>query len=55
MILKTTSSLATMAMIGGKYGAPVYKFVIESGRKYHKIVMEVPNDNRPPLAVFMLL
>ena len=34
--------------IGGKYDAPVYKFVIESGRKYHKIVMEVPNDNRPP-------
>ena len=34
--------------IGGKYEAPVYKFVIESGRKYHKIVMEVPNDNRPP-------
>ena len=34
--------------IGGKYVAPVYKFVIESGRKYHKIVMEVPNDNRPP-------
>ena len=33
--------------IGG-YDAPVYKFVIESGRKYHKIVMEVPNDNRPP-------
>ena len=34
--------------IGGKYEAPVYKFVIESGRKYHKIVMEVPNDNHPP-------
>ena len=32
----------------GGYDAPVYKFVIESGRKYHKIVMEVPNDNRPP-------
>ena len=32
----------------GGYAAPVYKFVIESGRKYHKIVMEVPNDNRPP-------
>ena len=28
--------------------APEYKFVIESGRKYHKIIMEVPNDNRPP-------
>ena len=25
-----------------------YKFIIESGRKYHKIVMEVPNHNRPP-------
>ena len=34
--------------IGGKYEAPVYKFVIESGRKYHKIVMEVPNENRSP-------
>ncbi len=33
--------------IGGKYEAPVYKFVIESGRKYHKIIMEVPNHNRP--------
>ena len=32
----------------GGYDAPVYKFVIESGRKYHKIIMEVPNDNRPP-------
>ena len=32
----------------GGYDAPVYKFVIESGRKYHKIVMEVPNHNRPP-------
>ena len=25
-----------------------YQFIIESGRKYHKIVMEVPNQNRPP-------
>jgi len=33
--------------IGGKYEAPAYKFVIESGRKYHKIIMEVPNHNRP--------
>jgi len=32
----------------GGYDAPVYKFVIESGRKYHKIIMEVPNNNRPP-------
>ena len=32
----------------GGYDAPEYKFVIESGRKYHKIIMEVPNDNRPP-------
>ena len=31
----------------GGYDAPVYKFVIESGRKYHKIIMEVPNHNRP--------
>ena len=30
------------------YDAPVYKFVIESGRKYHKIIMEIPNDQRPP-------
>ena len=30
----------------GGYDAPVYKFVIESGRKYHKIIMEVPNHNR---------
>jgi hypothetical protein len=32
----------------GRHDAPEYKFVIESGRKYHKIIMEVPNDNRPP-------
>ena len=32
----------------GGYDAPEYKFVIESGRKYHKIIMEVPNHNRPP-------
>jgi len=32
----------------GGYDAPEYKFVIESGRKYHKIIMEVPNENRPP-------
>ena len=32
----------------GGYDAPVYKFIIESGRKYHKIIMEVPNTNRPP-------
>ena len=31
----------------GGYDAPEYKFVIESGRKYHKIIMEVPNENRP--------
>jgi len=31
----------------GGYDAPEYKFVIESGRKYHKIIMEVPNHNRP--------
>ena len=34
--------------IGGKYEAPVYKFVIETGRKYHKIIMVVPNHNRMP-------
>lgn len=32
----------------GLHEAPSYKFVIESGRKYHKIIMEVPNTNRPP-------
>jgi hypothetical protein len=32
----------------GGYDAPEYKFVIESGRKYHKIIMEVPNENRLP-------
>lgn len=32
----------------GQHEAPEYKFVIESGRKYHKIIMEVPNHNRPP-------
>ena len=32
----------------GRHEAPSYKFVIESGRKYHKIIMEVPNHNRPP-------
>ena len=29
-------------------GTSDYKFYIESGRKYHKIIMEVPNNNRPP-------
>ena len=28
--------------------APEYKFVIECGRKYHKIIMEIPNLNRGP-------
>ena len=33
----------------GGYDAPTYKFYIaEGGRKYHKIIMEVPNNNRPP-------
>ena len=32
----------------GGYEAPSYKFAIESGRKYHKIIMEVPNLNREP-------
>jgi len=31
----------------GGYDAPEYKFVIETGRKYHKIIMEIPNNNRP--------
>ena len=31
-----------------RHDAPVYKFVIETGRKYHKIVMEMPNLNRDP-------
>ena len=34
--------------IGGKYEAPVYKFYPEEGRKYFKIIMEIPNNNRPP-------
>ena len=25
-----------------------YKFYIESGRKYHKLIMEIPNENRAP-------
>ena len=32
----------------GRHDAPSYKFVIEEGRKYLKIVMVVPNHNRPP-------
>ena len=32
----------------GGYDAPAYKFVIETGRKYHKIIMEIPNENRDP-------
>jgi len=31
----------------GRYDAPVYQFVIETGRKYHKIIMVIPNDGRP--------
>jgi len=31
----------------GGYDAPVYQFVIETGRKYHKIIMVIPNHNRP--------
>ena len=34
--------------IGGKYEAPVYKFQIETGRKYYKIMMVVPNEGRMP-------
>ena len=35
--------------IESKHPNSDYKFYIEEGgRKYHKIVMEFPNDNRPP-------
>ena len=30
----------------GGYDAPVYKFYIESGRKYHKIIMETNTGSR---------
>ena len=30
----------------GGYDAPSYKFVIESGRKYHKIIMETDSGSR---------
>ena len=32
----------------GGYDAPVYKFYPEEGRKYFKIIMEIPNLNRDP-------
>ena len=32
----------------GGYDAPVYKFYPEEGRKYFKIIMEIPNLNRAP-------
>jgi len=32
----------------GRYDAPVYKFYPEEGRKYFKIIMEIPNENRDP-------
>jgi len=32
----------------GRHDAPSYKFVIEEGRKYLKIVMVVPNEGRLP-------
>ena len=32
----------------GRYDAPVYKFYPEEGRKYFKIIMEIPNLNRDP-------
>ena len=32
----------------GGYDAPVYKFYPEEGRKYFKIIMEIPNENRDP-------
>ena len=30
-----------------KRGEDLYEFIIETGRKYHKIIMVVPNGNRP--------
>jgi hypothetical protein len=30
----------------GGYDAPVYKFYIESGRKYHKLIMETDSGSR---------
>ena len=30
-----------------KSGEDLYEFVIETGRKYHKIIMVVPNGDRP--------
>lgn len=30
----------------GRYDAPCYKFYIESGRKYHKIIMETDSGSR---------
>ncbi len=30
-----------------KRGEDLYEFVIETGRKYHKIIMVVPNGDRP--------
>ena len=30
----------------GGYDAPVYKFYIESGRKYHKLIMETNSGSR---------
>ena len=32
----------------GGYDAPTYKFYPEEGRKYFKIIMEIPNENRDP-------
>ena len=32
----------------GRHEAPVYKFYPEEGRKYFKIIMEIPNENRDP-------
>jgi hypothetical protein len=30
----------------GGYDAPTYKFYIEEGRKYHKIIMQTPDGSR---------
>ena len=45
--LEDNFKLRNHGKVGG-YDAPEYKFVIECGRKYHKIIMEVPNLNRGP-------
>ena len=38
----------------GGYDAPEYKFYIESGRKYHKIIMETDSGSRSAHAFAVL-